>query len=126
MTLPHNCIEPPLRLYCIEDNPLIVFHLEQLIEDAGHVFVGSADSFSELKADFEAAEIDGALVDIDLADGSTGPEAAAWLKARGIPSLFVTGQEDIAERYSGLTRGVIVKPIASAEFHDKLTLLRAR
>lgn len=124
MTLPHDPATPPLRLYCVEDNALIVFHLQQLIEDAGHLFVGSADSFAELKADPEIAGIDGALVDIDLADGTTGPEAVAWLKARGVPSLFVTGQEDIAERYSGLTRGVIVKPIATADFTGKLMLLK--
>jgi DNA-binding response OmpR family regulator len=115
---------PPLRLYCVEDNPLIVFHLEHLIEDAGHAFVGSAESFSELKSNLEVADIDGALVDIDLADGATGPQVAAWLKARGVPSLFVTGQEDIAARYSDVVRGVIAKPIDPAGFADRLRLLR--
>jgi DNA-binding response OmpR family regulator len=124
MTLAEISVPRPLRLYCVEDNPLIVFHLEQLIEDAGHVFVGSAGRFSELKTDLGIAEIDGALIDIDLADGTTGLEAAAWLKARGVPSLFVTGQEDIAARYAGLVRGVIVKPIVPTDFADKLSLLK--
>ncbi|MBZ9647092.1 response regulator [Sphingobium sp. 3R8] len=125
MTLTRNPAAPPLRLYCVEDNPLIVFHLEQLIEDAGHVFVGSADSFSQLKMDAEVAAIDGVLVDIDLADGRTGPDVAAWLKALGIPSLFVTGQDDVAARYSDIVRGVINKPVATAGFAEKLALLRA-
>jgi DNA-binding response OmpR family regulator len=120
----NSSIAPPLRLYCVEDNPLIVFHLEQLIEDAGHLFVGSAESFSQLKADVTITDIDGALVDIDLADGATGPDAAAWLKARGVPSLFVTGQEGIAAHYPDLTRGLIVKPISAAEFAEKVALLR--
>ncbi|RYE70355.1 MAG: response regulator [Rhizobiaceae bacterium] len=124
MTLAANPTPPPLRLYCVEDNPLIVFHLEQLIEDAGHVFVGSTDSFSQLKIDLQIADIDGALIDIDLADGATGPEVAVWLNARGIPSLFVTGQESIAAHYSDVTRGVIVKPVMPAEFAAKLALLR--
>jgi CheY-like chemotaxis protein len=123
MTPTDSHVGPPLRLYCVEDNPLIVFHLEHLIEDAGHIFVGSADSFSQLKIDFEHVDINGALVDIDLADGATGPEAAGWLKERGIPSLFVTGQEGIAASYLDLTRGIIVKPIAAAEFAGKLVLL---
>ena len=57
----------PLRIFCLEDNPLIVFHLEQQIEDLGHVFAGSVDSFSDLKTKFFEFQIDGALVDIDLA-----------------------------------------------------------
>jgi DNA-binding NarL/FixJ family response regulator len=124
MTLPKSSLAPPLRLYCIEDNALIVFHLEQLIEDTGHLFVGSADSFVQLKADLEVDDIDGALVDIDLADGATGPEIVAWLKERGVPSLFVTGQEAIAANYPELARGVIVKPISPADFADKIELLR--
>jgi hypothetical protein len=39
----------PLRIFCLEDNPLIVFHLEQLIEDLGHVFAGSLESFAALQ-----------------------------------------------------------------------------
>jgi DNA-binding response OmpR family regulator len=124
MTSFETPISHPLRLYCVEDNPLIVFHLEQLIEDAGHLFVGSADSFSDLKAHLEVGTIDGALVDIDLADGATGPDVAAWLKERGVPSLFVTGQEHIAASYPDLVRGVIAKPIAIADFAHKVALLR--
>lgn len=123
MTLSSDPLASPLRIYCVEYNPLIVFHLEQLIEDAGHIFVGSAESFSQLKIDVEIAAIDGALVDIDLADGATGPDVAGWLKALGIPSLFVTGQDDVAARYSDMVRGVIVKPIAAANFAAKLALL---
>jgi hypothetical protein len=51
MTPPKTPVVPPLRLYCVEDNPLIAFHIEQLIEDAGHLLVGSTGSFSGLKAD---------------------------------------------------------------------------
>jgi DNA-binding LytR/AlgR family response regulator len=112
----------PLRIYCIEDNPLIVFHLEHLIEEAGHVCAGFADSFSQLKADPAIASIDGALIDIDLADGRTGPDAAAWLKDQGIASIFVTGQQDVAALHADRALGVIVKPISSDELFEKLNL----
>lgn len=116
----------PLRIYCIEDNPLIVFHIEHLIEEAGHVLVGFADSFSQLRADPAAAYIDGALVDIDLADGRTGPDAVAWLKERGIPSIFVTGQQDVADVYADRVVAVIIKPIVSEDFADKIQRLESR
>jgi DNA-binding LytR/AlgR family response regulator len=124
MTIVKPAVSGPLRIYCIEDNPLIVVHLEQLIEDAGHLFAGAVDSFWQLKAILVAAEVDGALVDIDLTDGRTGPAAAGWLKECGVPSLFVTGQVEIATEHAGVTLGVIAKPIAADDLAQKIELFR--
>lgn len=115
---------PPLRIFYLEDNPLIVFHVESMIEDCGHVFAGSASSFSELVQMIETLEIDGALVDIDLADGRTGPAAAAWLRKRGIPALFVTGQEVIAGESRATALGLVRKPISASDLAQKLELFR--
>ncbi len=112
----------PLRIFYVEDNPLIAFHVEAMIEDLGHVFAGSADSFAELVRTIGALEVDGALVDIDLADGRTGPAAAEWLRERGIPSLFVTGQEEIAAQYASSALGLVKKPIAVSDLAEKLKL----
>ncbi|WP_244622871.1 hypothetical protein [Microvirga brassicacearum] len=79
------------RVFFLEDIPLLVFHVQALIEDLGHIFAGSLSSFAELKASIDEFEIDAALIDIDLADGPTGPAATAWLLERGIRSVFVTG-----------------------------------
>ncbi len=114
----------PLRIFYLEDNPLIVFHVETMIEDLGHVFAGSASSFSELVETIGTIEIDGVLVDIDLADGRTGPAAAAWLSDRGIPTLFVTGQELIAAEYPAAALGLVKKPILTADLAEKLELFR--
>lgn len=113
----------PLRIFYLEDNPLIVFHVEAMLEDLGHVFAGAADSFAELVRTVGALDIDGVLVDIDLADGRTGPAAAEWLRERGIPSLFVTGQEEIAAQYAGSALGLVKKPIAIADLAEKLKLV---
>lgn len=117
-------LSAPLRIFCFEDNPLIAFHIEHLIEDAGHVFLGSAGSLDELKADLQSVEIDGALIDIDLADGRTGPVAAAWLKARGIPSIFVTGQEDVAAQHAENVVGTVIKPISADDLVEMIELFR--
>lgn len=114
----------PLRVFCLEDNPLIVFHLEQMIEDLGHVFAGALESFDDLLNRAPAIEMDCALVDIDLADGATGPAAAAWLSARGIPSVFVTGQEAIAAQHPDICVGIVPKPITDAALAEALALLR--
>lgn len=101
----------PLRIFCLEDNPLIVFHLEQIIEDLGHVFAGARESFADLKAGWTTLRMDCALVDIDLADGRTGPEAAAWLTTRHVPIVFVTAQDGIAAKHAGIAAGVVSKPV---------------
>ena len=101
---------PALRILCLEDNPLIAFHVEQMIEDLGHLPVAMLDSFAELQA-LPEVEADCALIDIDLADGCTGPDAAQWLRQRGIPGIFVTGQKEIAEANVELVNGYLVKPI---------------
>lgn len=115
----------PMRILYLEDNPLIAFHVEQMIEDLGHVFVGVLDSFSDLQKQFSSLAIDGALVDIDLADGSTGPDAAAWLFERGIPTVFLTGQVHIAERYSDVSLGFTSKPVQMNELGEKIELFRS-
>jgi len=115
---------PPLRILYVEDNPLIVFHVEVMIEDLGYIFAGSAGSFAELVAEFDTFEVDAALVDIDLADGRTGPAAAAWLQERGIPSIFVTGQMRVAAEYPQLSLGTIAKPISTQDLAEKLKWFR--
>jgi CheY-like chemotaxis protein len=115
---------PPLRIFCLEDNPLIIFQMEAMIEDLGHIFAGSAISFTDLVKRQDLGSIDGVLVDIDLADGRTGPEAAIWLSEQGIPSIFVTGQEAIAAEYPQVALATIGKPVSEIELAEKLELFR--
>ncbi|OJY71770.1 MULTISPECIES: response regulator [unclassified Rhizobium] len=114
----------PLRIFCLEDNPLIIFQVEAMIEDLGHLFAGSAISFTDLVKRQDLDRIDGVLVDIDLADGRTGPNAAFWLSRQGIPSIFVTGQEAIAAEYSHVVLATIGKPVSEIELAEKLELFR--
>ena len=115
----------PLRLVYLEDNPLIAFHTEQLIEDLGHQLVATLTSFEELKRDFDSLSIDAALIDINLSDGPTGPSAATWLKEKGIPSLFVTGQTQMAEENADVAAGSVGKPVTLAALETGMALLRA-
>jgi DNA-binding LytR/AlgR family response regulator len=111
-----------MRVFYLEDNPLIAFHVEYLIEDLGHTFAGTLDSFSSLKGQFADLEMDVALVDIDLADGRTGVEAAKWLCERGIPCIFLTGQGQLAAQASEFVIGSISKPVTLQSLAEKLAL----
>jgi DNA-binding LytR/AlgR family response regulator len=100
-----------------------VFHLEQMIEDVGHTFAGSTDSFARLKS-AAPTPMDVALVDIDLADGRTGPAAAAWLREQGVAIGFVTGQVAIAAQYAEISPCVLAKPFAAKDLAQVLEDLR--
>ncbi|KKB80354.1 histidine kinase [Devosia soli] len=112
-----------MRIFYLEDNPLIAFHVEQLVEDLGHTYVGSLDSFKALKLQFENYSMDVALIDVDLADGRTGPHAARWLKDRKIPCLFLTGQDHIAADAGDIALGTISKPVSLQSLADGLLLV---
>jgi CheY-like chemotaxis protein len=118
--IPSLAEHSPLRVFCLEDNPLIVFHLEQIIEDLGHVFAGAAESFIDLQVNWPTLRMDCALVDIDLADGRTGPQAAAWLSAREVPVIFVTGQDKVAAEHAGTVVRVVSKPVTPASIWEAL------
>jgi DNA-binding response OmpR family regulator len=115
-----DAVQPPLRIFCVEDNPLLVLHLQAVIEDAGHVFAGSAARFQDLRSAFEVTDFDLALVDFDLADGRTGGMIAEWLQARSRLSLFITGQEELAARYETVSLGTIVKPVSEERLRAAL------
>jgi DNA-binding response OmpR family regulator len=117
---PESC--PTLRIFCVEDNTLLVMDSEAVTESAGHVFAGSAARSDDAKRAFGILEFDLALIDIDLADGRTGGEVAEWLRARGCPSLFVTGQEQLAEQYAGVSLGIIPKPVSELRLRRALSL----
>jgi CheY-like chemotaxis protein len=116
--------QAPLHVFCLEDNPLIVFHLEQIIEDLGHIFAGAAESFADLKAGWPALQMDCALVDIDLADGRTGPEAAAWLSMRNVRVVFVTAQDKVAAEHAGMAVAIVSKPVTSRSIASALDAVR--
>ena len=112
-----------MRIFYLEDNPLIAFHVEQLVEDLGHTFAGSLDSFTALKSQFDSYAMDVALIDIDLADGRTGPDAARWLKDRKVPCLFLTGQDHIATDAGDVVLGTISKPVSLEALANSLELV---
>ncbi len=114
----------PLRILCLEDNPLIACLVEQMLEDSGCVFAGALASFEELQEAAGRLEMDAALVDIDLADGSTGPQAAAWLAERGIPAVFLTGQENVAAEHRSVSVGLLPKPVTEQGMTQALEQLR--
>jgi CheY-like chemotaxis protein len=79
------------RILIIEDEPVIALDLASTVEQSGHKVVGIASTHREAVA-LAAAQSPGlVLADIQLADDSSGIDAAAEiLAAHPIPVIFIT------------------------------------
>ena len=75
----------------IEDEPLIAFDLEGLVESLGHKVTGIARTHAEALALAKVKRPGLILADIQLADGSSGLDAVnELLKAFEVPVIFIT------------------------------------
>jgi CheY-like chemotaxis protein len=79
-----------LRILVAEDNLLEAEWLQQLLAEAGHEVIGPAARLGEALYLATHEQIDGALLDVDLA--GVNSFAVAWcLRDRHVPFAFITG-----------------------------------
>jgi CheY-like chemotaxis protein len=108
-----------MRVIIVEDNALAVVDLREILEIAGHEVVGVAATADEAIPMGETGA-DLALVDIQLADGSSGLDVAEhFAEAYGIPSLFITATLPGDPRVGRYGVGHLGKP------YDERTVMRA-
>lgn len=62
-----------LRILVVEDEPFIAFDLMMAIEEAGAVAVGPAATVAEALDFIRTHAPDGAILDVNLPDGTVGP-----------------------------------------------------
>ncbi len=81
-----------MNILLVEDEPGVALVLEYALNEAGHKIIGPLSTFKSAYAMARCHEADLALIDINLADGQTGPALAQKLFSdMGIMSLYVTG-----------------------------------
>jgi CheY-like chemotaxis protein len=84
-----------MRVLIVEDNAIIAMHLAMLVAKLGHVTCGTAVSAAEAIVQAATQYPDAVLMDIRLANGSSGVEAARELHARqGLRCIFVSANLD--------------------------------
>ena len=89
----HADIESGLKtkVLIIEDEPIIAADLESLVEELGHEVTGNATTHTEALAMAQANPPGLVLCDIQLADNSSGIDAAHdILKEMDVPIIFIT------------------------------------
>jgi DNA-binding LytR/AlgR family response regulator len=119
-----------LNILIIEDEPLLARTLAQLIElNPLYRVTGTADDLDSALAAVEAQRPDLALVDLQLARGTSGFRVAGKLQDLGILCLFTTAQPP-AFPVSDLAIGCLAKPFEEADLARALAeaedILRGR
>lgn len=106
---------PPLRVLLVEDEALILMQMEALVEDAGHVVVGSAMRCGEAIGLAQDLRPDLAFVDLNLCDGDSGLDVAKALQDMPeIMVVFVTANPlRLGDDLAGAA-GIIAKPFTRA------------
>ncbi|WP_026180749.1 PhyR family response regulator anti-anti-sigma factor [Henriciella marina] len=78
-------------VFVIEDEPLVAAHITQIASDLGHTVLGQAVTRDQAVERCLALKPKLLLADIQLADGSSGADAAAIItETLNIPVVFIT------------------------------------
>lgn len=78
------------RVLIVEDEPIIAFLLEDMIDDLGMTVAGRASTLEEARELARAPSYDAAIMDINL-HGQMSYPAAELLARQGVPLVFVSG-----------------------------------
>ena len=100
-----------LAVLIVEDDPLLALDLEGTLAELGHRVCGLAHTASEACEAAALHEPDVILMDFNLADGSTGADAAVRIRRSSpVPIVFVTAQahSDCRRRMAAISRARIV------------------
>ncbi|MCR5871092.1 MULTISPECIES: response regulator [unclassified Sphingomonas] len=110
------------RFLIVEDEPLVMLELVDLLNGAGATVAGQASARSDALELARVAEVDGALLDGNL-QGEMVDEIAAALAARGVPFLFVSGygREHLPAQFDRVV--VVTKPFAPTVLLDSAASL---
>ena len=111
-----------LRILIVEDEPLFGRTLRHLVElNPLHEVIAVAEDSAAALAALEARIPDLALVDLQLANGTTGFPVAVRLNELGVPCLFTTGKAP-SFPMPDLALGCLVKPFSHDDLVRALTM----
>ncbi len=99
-----------LQVVVVEDEALIVMDLEHMIEATGHEMVASAPSVRGVKHWNTGLDVDVALVDLQLAGGSSGLEAADYIREVWPDALVVFVTANAKSLLPDIEKGHAVVP----------------
>ncbi|WP_293906060.1 response regulator [Phenylobacterium sp.] len=123
MTIPASLAG--LRVLVVEDEMMVSMLIEDMLSDLGCVVVGPASRLDEAIELAGRAEIDCAVLDVNLGGQPIFP-LADLLRAKGAPFAFATGYGDAGLREVDRGSPVLQKPFREGDLARVLAELRDR
>ncbi|HPF10381.1 MAG TPA: response regulator [Flavobacteriaceae bacterium] len=114
-----------LKVFIVEDEPLIVATVETALKKQGFKVLGDSDEYAEALIKIDTHRPDLVLLDIQLQGEKDGVDLALELDKRKQPYLFLTSQTDpqtIARVKETKPLGFIVKPFTEAGLRSNIEL----
>ena len=113
-----------MKIFIVEDEFIVANGLKFLLETMGHDVVGIADDVSSTINKSKYTDPQLALVDIQLARGTSGLDAAAELRKSGIICIFFTGNPPKPPR-PDLALGCLPKPCSNQALEGAIRIAEA-
>jgi CheY-like chemotaxis protein len=110
------------RILLVEDEALVAMLLEDIVTGLGGIVVGPEAQLECAITSAESAEIDAAILDINL-HGHRSYGVADALRLRGVPFAFATGygESGVDPAHRGVP--VLIKPYTGQDVERALTRL---
>lgn len=111
-----------IRVFLVEDDPLVAMMLEGYLDVLGHEIVVTAATVAEALDLVAKRDFDLAILDVHLADGKTSEAVAAALSDAGKAFIATSGDATImAAEFDG--RPVLRKPFRIAELERAIAAI---
>lgn len=105
-----------MRVLIVEDETIVALNMEDSLSEAGHSILGIARTWSSAMEFARAERPDLALVDMNLADETSGIVVAAQLRQQfNVPTIFVTANPDRDLGPLAGALGCLTKPFSDSE-----------
>lgn len=114
-----------MKILLVEDEVLIALEQRLYLESVGHEVFGPALTSAEALELASLEKPDLALVDVHLAQHSSGLDAARGLAALGVPCLYVTSFRDEVQSGRAAGLGVLPKPFSESALLAAVEVARA-
>ncbi|MBV9692675.1 MAG: PAS domain-containing protein [Alphaproteobacteria bacterium] len=108
-------LEPQKRqILVVEDEPLVGMWTNEVLDDLGYKVLGPCLDLAEAHEAIAATQVDGAVLDVNLAGVPIFPFARLLLE-RGVPVVFLTGYEKTVLDSPFNRAPLLQKPIAAED-----------
>ena len=110
-----------LKVLVVEDEAMVAMLIEDMLEDLGCTVIGSIASLAKACDAAVTADMDVAMLDMNIAGQKVFP-VAQILRERRIPFLFSSGYGEAGLPEEYLSSQVLSKPFSQESLREKLVL----